>query len=91
MVFCRIVFCFVFVLQAGGDLASAAETPANGALLYEQHCAACHRPLARSLLLDRPARRIRSAITTLSVMNHLKTLSDDQLQEIANALSGPPR
>lgn len=90
----RLLLTIVFILSLSVSLHVA---PANanpepqiaGAALYLQHCADCHRPLSSTLLQDRSAKRIRSAINVFPSMYYLKTLSDSDLKEIAAVLSSP--
>lgn len=71
-------------------LAGAGDLGANGATLYASHCASCHQSLSRTTLNDRPAKRIRSAISTFPSMAPLHTLSEAEVTAIAEALATKP-
>lgn len=78
----------IFVLLLGPQTVQGSGLP-SGADLYNEHCAACHRPLNRTPLHERPVNRIRSAIRVFPSMVHLGSLSDADLQAIAQALANP--
>ena len=59
----------------------------NGAKLYKANCASCHGVLLASTKLDRSADTIKSAISNINSMKYLQTLSKDQIEDIAKALS----
>lgn len=66
--------------RAEGD----ADMP-DGIALYAKH-----RPYAKTLMFDRGASRIRSAIERLPSMYFLRRLSDDEVSAIASVLVSPP-
>lgn len=61
--------------------------PLAGRPLYAEHCATCHGSLEKSLLSNRSASRIRSAIRLLPAMSGLEGLTDAELEAIAAALA----
>ena len=72
--------------------ATPTQTPGptiDGAALYASNCASasCHGPLATSSKRDRTAADIQNAINGVPAMSSLKSLSQAQIQAIANALS----
>lgn len=62
----------------------------DGAELYARHCAACHRPLVKTLMFDRRPSRIRSAVERIALMRPLRTLSDAEIEAIAAVLVSAP-
>jgi mono/diheme cytochrome c family protein len=65
-------------------------TTLTGATLYANYCAGCHSPLASTTKPGRTATQISSAISAVSSMNYLSSLSSTQIQAIATALPGTP-
>jgi hypothetical protein len=59
----------------------------DGAALYADNCASCHGPLATSEKLGRDASQIQDAINTVPAMSSLSSLSQTDIQAIADALS----
>lgn len=89
----RRIFPFLLPCLLAGCLARPATLPAvptprlsGGAGLYEQHCAACHGALDRTLLVGRSASRIRSSFVQFPVMARLNALSDADLALISATL-----
>lgn len=71
--------------------AAAVEPPAlDGAALYAEHCADCHKALHKSTKAGRSLLRVRSSIRHYFTMNHLKDLSDAELQAIVDVLAAGP-
>jgi len=66
---------------------SASPEESEGARLYRQNCAGCHRPLAQTTKPDRSASRIHSAIRHFQVMRFLESLSIEEIRSIAEALN----
>ena len=67
----------------------SAQTP-NGATLYASNCQGCHGPLATSNVSNRTLAGIKAAIAgNVGGMGFLASLTDADLQAIANALSPP--
>lgn len=58
----------------------------NGSDLYAGNCAGCHNPLSTTTKSGRTLSQIQNAITTVTVMNSLSSLSQNQLQAISIAL-----
>lgn len=58
-----------------------------GVALYEQYCMNCHGPLASSHVRNSTSTQIQTAISTVPQMKGLSTLTPEQIQEIADALS----
>lgn len=83
---------FLLSCLLAGCLARPATLPtpapglSGGAGLYEQHCAACHGALDRTLLVGRSASRIRSSFVQFPVMARLSALSDADLALISATL-----
>ena len=65
---------------------SAPPAGVDGAALYASHCAGCHGELAQSAKKGRSAAQIRQAIASVIPMKNLKTLTDSEIQAIADAL-----
>ncbi len=65
---------------------SAQKDGANGAALYASHCAGCHGELVQPTKRGRSAAQIRQAIANVAQMNNLQTLTDTQIQAIADEL-----
>lgn len=86
----RRIFPFLLPCLLAGCLARPATLPAprlsGGAGLYEQHCAACHGAIDRTLLVGRSASRIRSSFVQFPVMARLNALSDADLALISATL-----
>ena len=64
-------------------------TPApttNGTTLYMQHCSACHGSIERSRVRGESAPAIKEAISEVRKMSFLRSLTNSQLRDIANAL-----
>ncbi len=59
----------------------------DGASLYAQYCASCHRSLATSNVRGRTATLIQTAISIFPKMRELSNLTPTQIQAIAEALS----
>jgi len=70
-----------------GNSATLQIDESDGARLYRQHCASCHRPLAKSSKQDRSPSRIHSAIRHFQVMRFLDNLSMDEIRSISDALT----
>ena len=66
---------------------TATPPPLNGAALYASNCANCHGALANSTKLNRTALEINTAISTVPAMSNLSSLSQAQIQAIADALA----
>lgn len=62
----------------------------DGVALYTQNCASCHGALNVSTKRDRTAAQISGAISSVSSMAGLKTLTTQQVAAIADALKSPP-
>ena len=62
----------------------------DGATLYANNCASCHGPLASSSKIGATSTRINSAITTVSGMKSLSSLTASQIQSIADVLTSTP-
>ncbi|MGB8217492.1 MAG: c-type cytochrome [Candidatus Methanoperedens sp.] len=62
----------------------------DGVTLYSSNCAGCHNPLASTTKLGRTATQITSAISSISQMNYLTSLSPDQIMAIATVLPPVP-
>ncbi|ALC18213.1 hypothetical protein DSOUD_3499 [Desulfuromonas soudanensis] len=71
------------------DSAAEEALAPEGAALYASYCADCHKPLGKSTKAGRSLVRVRSAIRHFAIMNHLKVLSDAELQAIVQALAIP--
>jgi len=67
--------------------ADTSAAPSEGELLYQQYCASCHRPLAKTLKPNRSVSRIHSAIRHYQVMRHLDHLTIEQLKALAEVLA----
>ena len=81
--------CAPAPVNESAELVSAQSVPlSEGELLYQQYCASCHRPLAKTLKPNRSFSRIQSAIRHYPSMQYLGNLTDAQLQAIADSLSG---
>jgi mono/diheme cytochrome c family protein len=61
-------------------------TPSDGAVLYASWCGSCHGSLATSSKRGRTASQIQSAISSVSQMRSLSSLTATQVQSIATAL-----
>ncbi|KYG66077.1 hypothetical protein AZI86_03145 [Bdellovibrio bacteriovorus] len=66
------------------------EQIADGKILYSQNCAACHGAIDSSNKKERTPFQISTAISTLSQMSALRTLSADQINKISYALGYNP-
>jgi len=86
----RLLSCLVLFSLLVSSVAGAEDVAGNGATLYASHCSACHRPLSRTDINDRPAKRIRSAISVFPMMSPLRSLSDAEVAAIAAVLATPP-
>lgn len=62
----------------------------TGTQLYDVNCKSCHGSLSNSTKLNRSAAQISSAISNVSSMNSLSSLSDSDLSKIESALSFNP-
>ncbi|HEY4785343.1 MAG TPA: c-type cytochrome [Bacteroidales bacterium] len=71
-------------------LVSTAPPVTDGATLYANNCASCHGPLATSTKIGATVTRIQNAISTVSQMNTLSTLTSTQIQAIATTLQSIP-
>lgn len=60
---------------------------ADGAALYEKHCAECHLTLKKTLKAGRGWQRIKSSIVWACRKNSLNDLTDDEIKAIASALA----
>lgn len=58
----------------------------QGAGLYAEHCARCHRPLEKTTKPGRSASRLRSAMRQFPAMASLDALTDEQLTAVSAAL-----
>ncbi|KPK26499.1 MAG: hypothetical protein AMJ61_08735, partial [Desulfobacterales bacterium SG8_35_2] len=68
-----------------------ASTAHDGALLYHDNCAACHQPLDVTEKPGRTAADIQNAIdNNLGYMGFLSTLTEGEVQAIADVLPAPP-
>lgn len=67
-------------------VAGSPSEASEGARLYRQYCANCHRPLARTAKPDRTVSRIHSAIRHIAPMHFLDELSIEELRSIAGVL-----
>ncbi len=65
-------------------------TRAAGEQLYSRNCASCHGSLAEGRMKNRSARDIVAAIRSISSMMYLKSLSSEDIANIAEALSPLP-
>lgn len=65
-------------------------TRAAGELLYSTNCASCHGGLAEGRMRNRSARDITAAIRSISSMMFLRSLSPQDIANIAEALSPLP-
>ena len=61
-----------------------------GIALYDEYCAKCHRPLARTSKIQRPVTRLRSSIYRFPAMRNLDFLNEKQLEAISSALATIP-
>jgi mono/diheme cytochrome c family protein len=81
-------------IQAISDALKLTSTPApvptDGASLYALNCAGCHGPLATSAKIGASVSRIQSAISTVSGMKTLSSLTATQIQAISTALVSTP-
>jgi mono/diheme cytochrome c family protein len=80
-------------IQAIADALKAGTTlppVTDGATLYANYCASCHGPLATSAKIGATSARIQNAVSTISQMNSLTTLTSTQIQAIATALQALP-
>jgi mono/diheme cytochrome c family protein len=74
---------------------SAGPTPTSsghaidGGSLYAIYCSGCHGALATSAKLGRSASQITGAISSVTAMNALSSLTATQVQGIADALANP--
>jgi len=59
----------------------------DGATLYANNCSGCHGVLATSAKLGRTAAQITAAISSVSAMSALSTLTSAQITAMATALS----
>ena len=80
----------LFLMPVVTGYAEEKELSGDGSALYARFCAGCHRPLDRTFLTDRSAKRIRSAIDHLPAMRKLRHLSESELVAIAAVLTRPP-
>jgi mono/diheme cytochrome c family protein len=62
----------------------------DGATLYASYCASCHGPLASSAKIGASVSRIQTAISSVSNMSSLSTLTSTQIQAISTALTSQP-
>lgn len=87
-----ITSCLCVFLLASTSLAAVGEASSDAAMisagisLYEEHCARCHRPFARTTKPQRPVNRLRSAISQFPVMHSLNSLNDEQFKALTTAL-----
>jgi hypothetical protein len=73
--------------QGGLVYVVTAQPTPDGAALYAQHCAACHRPLESSDVMGKSAAQIQSAIDgNEGEMGSLSSLTTAEVQAIADAL-----
>lgn len=75
-------------LSSTSTSTSTSTSSSTGATLYTSYCSGCHGPLASSTVKGATATQIQSAISTVSAMHSLSTLTSTQIQAIAAALSG---
>jgi mono/diheme cytochrome c family protein len=68
--------------------ASAPSGAADGAALYQSHCASCHQPLAQSRMRNVSSREIQRAIDRKRQMKSLSGMTPAQVQAVADALAG---
>lgn len=61
----------------------------TGRYLYARHCAGCHRPLEKTLLIGRSASRIRSSLVQYPIMFQLRHLSDEDVEALEAILADP--
>lgn len=73
-----------------GALVSTSPPITDGATLYANNCAGCHGPLATSQKIGATTSRIQTAISTVSQMNTITSLSSTQIQAIATTLQSVP-
>lgn len=67
----------------------AIATPSStGTSLYAMYCSGCHGPLASNNIRGRTAADIQSAISTISTMRQLSSLSTTEIQSIVSSLGG---
>lgn len=60
-----------------------------GRYLYARHCAGCHRPLEKTLLVGRSASRIRSSLVQYPIMFQLRHLGDEDVAALEAILADP--
>src|SRR6185369_1366047 len=78
----------IILAVAGGIVWAVAAL--DGAALYANNCAGCHGSLATSGKKGATLQRIQTAIgNNTGTMGTLSTLSEDQIQAIADALAPP--
>jgi len=65
-------------------------TRAAGELLYSKNCTSCHGSLSEGRMKNRTARDIAAAIRSIGSMMYLKSLSSEDIANIAEALSPLP-
>ena len=71
----------------GRDGGGTTPVPTDGASLYNTYCAGCHSSLANTTKPDRTATQIQSAINSIGQMSGLSSLTANEVQLIAEALS----
>ena len=82
----------MFALALAGEpmtATAASQTVVGGPALYARYCANCHGRFEKTLLPNRSASRIRSAIRLFPAMYELKDMTDAEVAVIAAALAGP--
>ena len=62
----------------------------DGTALYASYCASCHGPIVSSSKIGASVTRIQTAISTISNMSSLSTLTSAQIQAISTALMAVP-
>ena len=73
--------------KPSNDIIAPNQKATNGISLYEEYCASCHKPFAKTTKPQRRIGRLRSSIEHFPAMNNLDFLSDVQLEAIASALA----
>ena len=74
---------------SGGSTSVSPALAGEGVSVYAAYCSGCHGPLITSAKLGRSAAQIEAAISSVSAMNALSSLTTSQIDAVAAALSNP--